>query len=91
MNKTEMVRALAQHPEVGSQRQASKLIDLMAETIMQGVADDGIVVITGFGTFERRHRAERMGRNPRTGEDVTIPARDVPGFRAAKHFKDLVA
>ena len=48
------------------------------------------VVIPGFGTFEKRHRDERTGRNPQTGEATTIAATDVPAFKAGKGFKDRV-
>ena len=48
------------------------------------------VQIVGFGTFEVRERAERLGRNPRTKESITIPASKVPGFKAGKQLKDAV-
>ena len=51
----------------------------------------GKVSISGFGTFETRHRAARMGRNPATGESIYIAAKNVAAFKAAKGLKDRVA
>ncbi len=48
------------------------------------------VVISGFGTFEVRNRVARTGRNPRTGEDISIPGQKSPAFKAGKVLKDLV-
>jgi nucleoid DNA-binding protein len=61
-----------------------------AETIINAVAKGEKVSIKGFGTFERVIRAERPGRNPQTGEPLTIPERAAPVFRAGKSFKDNV-
>ncbi len=48
------------------------------------------MTFTGFGTFERRHREARMGRNPQTGQPVPIAAANVPAFKAGKALKDAV-
>jgi DNA-binding protein HU-beta len=49
------------------------------------------VTIVGFGSFERTHRAARKGRNPKTGEEIQIEAKEVPTFKAGKTFKETVA
>ena len=58
---------------------------------MEAVAEDNKVTLVGFGSFERRHRKEREGRNPKTGEKMLIPETNVPAFSAGKLFKDKVA
>lgn len=49
------------------------------------------MTLVGFGSFEKRHRNARTGRNPQTGETLSIPATDVPAFSAGKNFKEMVA
>lgn len=65
---------------------------LKAEHVLiQGAVKDGDKVrYIGFGTFESRERASRMGRNPQTGEALEIPAMNVPAFKPGQAFKDLV-
>jgi nucleoid DNA-binding protein len=60
------------------------------ELIVGAVADGHKVTYIGFGTFESRDRAERKGRNPQTGEPLTIDAATVPAFKPGKGFKDAV-
>ena len=57
---------------------------------MDGLKVNDKVVVSGFGTFEVRTRAARTGRNPRTGEDITIPEQNTPAFKAGKALKDSV-
>ena len=57
----------------------------------EAVANGDKVTLVGFGSFERRERSEREGRNPKTNEPMTIPAIRVPGFSAGKAFKEKVA
>ena len=64
--------------------EAAAVIDLLLTRISDEVAAGNDVAIKGFGIFEPRHRAERMGRNPATGAAITIPASTTMGFRAAK-------
>eukprot|EP00898_Chlorokybus_atmophyticus_P005254 jgi/Chlat1/572/Chrsp103S01140 len=69
---------------------ASKVVGAALEEIVEAVASGKRVVLTGFGTFEPRIRRERNGRNPQTGEGITIPEQRVPGFSAGARFKDAV-
>ena len=62
-------------------------VDAVLDAITQGVKDDGSVSITGFGTFNRKSRAARRGRNPRTGELMEIPASTTVGFKPAELLK----
>jgi len=65
-------------------------IDAAMEAIMVSVARHESVTLSGFGTFERRERRARIGRNPQTGDPVPIPPRAVPTFRPGTGFRDSV-
>ena len=90
MNKGELVDRIAQRATV-TKKQADAVLSAAIETIMEAVAEDNKVTLVGFGSFERRHRKEREGRNPKTGEKMLIPETNVPAFSAGKLFKDKVA
>ena len=89
MNKAELVDAIA--GKTGdSKASVSATLDATLDAISGALASGEKVQLTGFGTFERRHRAARMGRNPRTGDAVPIAASNVPAFKAGKALKDAV-
>lgn len=90
MNKGELVDKVAEKASV-SKKQADEILTAAIDSIMEAVAGGEKVTLVGFGTFEPRQRQEREGRNPKTGETMTIPASTVPAFSAGKGFKDLVA
>ena len=90
MNKGELVEAISQKISV-SKKEADAIVTAMLEEIMVAVAGGSKVTFVGFGSFEPRERQAREGRNPRTGETMTISATRVPGFSAGKSFKDKVA
>ena len=71
----------------GSGGAAGKAVKAVLDSILDGVERDGSVSIAGFGTFERKERAARTGRNPRTGESLEIPASITVGFRPAAALK----
>lgn len=89
MNKAELGSAIAQKANL-TQKDAAKALDAMAEIITQAVTNGEKVQIVGFGTFERRERAGRTGKNPRTGESIEIAACSVPAFKPGQAFKDAV-
>ncbi len=89
MNKTELTAQIAEKTSL-SKKQVSEVLDAAMETIQDTVAAGEKVSLIGFGTFEKRERPERMGRNPQTGEAVKILASAVPAFKAGKAFKDKV-
>ena len=89
MNKEELVKEICKKTKV-SQKQASDIIGITLEVIEKTVAKGKKVTLVGFGTFEPRKRAARVGRNPQTGKEIKIPAKTVPTFSAGKKFKDLV-
>lgn len=66
---------------------ASAIVDLFFDIISDGLALEGEVKIMGLGTFMVKHKKERMGRNPKTGEAATIAARNVISFRPAKDLR----
>ena len=87
MNKTELIAAVAEKAEI-SKKDAEGAVNAMIDTIIEAVALEDKVQIVGFGTFECRTRNEKLGKNPRTGEDIIIQASKVPAFKAGKAFKD---
>ncbi|MBQ7642056.1 MAG: HU family DNA-binding protein [Acholeplasmatales bacterium] len=89
MTKADMVAAVADKLDL-SKKQAEMAVDTVFNTIMDGLKVNDKVVVSGFGTFEVRTRAARTGRNPRTGEDITIPEQKTPAFKAGKVLKDCV-
>ena len=90
MNKEQLINAIAQKTTI-TKRDASQILDALSDTIMEAVAEGEKITLVGFGTFEPRERKERPGRNPKTGEAMTIPATIVPAFSAGKLFKEKVA
>ncbi|MEB4860805.1 MULTISPECIES: HU family DNA-binding protein [Priestia] len=89
MKKAEFIEAVASKSELTKQ-DAKKAVDALFETISTTLAKGEKIQLVGLGTFEVRERSERTGRNPQTGEEMTIPATKVPGFKAGKEFKEAV-
>lgn len=88
MNKTQLIDALA--ARIGDRRTAATAVDGLLSTIVETVQAGESVSLTGFGVFESRARAARVGRNPRTGETVAVPAATVPAFRPGTSFRTAV-
>ncbi len=87
VNKSNLVDRVASN--LGATRnEAAQYLDAVLEGITQGLIEDGRVKITGFGGFVRRHRAERNGTKPTTGEPIRIPASETCGFKAAPHLRE---
>ena len=89
MNKSQIADRLAGRMGL-SRSAASGAVDAVFETIGEALAEHEEVRIAGFGTFSTKNRPARTGRNPRTGESVSIPASVAPAFRAGKALKDAV-
>ena len=89
MKKTELIAAIAEKAEI-SKKDAEKALNATIETIIDAVAANDKIQLTGFGTFEQRQRNARTGCDPRTGNTIEIPASKVPAFKAGKGFKDIV-
>lgn len=89
MNKAALVDYV--HGKIGGTKvQAEEVVDGMIEAIVTTLKKGGEVSIAGLGIFAVKARAARMARNPKTGEQVKVPATKVPKFRAAKALKDAV-
>ena len=90
MNKTELVSAVAE--KVGmSKKDTDLVINAALDAIAAAMQEGDRVQLVGFGSFEVKKRAARMGRNPKTKEAIEIPASRVPVFKAGKALKDKVA
>jgi DNA-binding protein HU-beta len=90
MNKGELVDAIAEKSGV-TKKEADTVLTVAIDTIVEAVTNGGKVSLIGFGSFEKRERASREGRNPKTGETMTIAVTTVPAFSAGKAFKEIVA
>ena len=89
MNQGELVDKIAEKSGV-TKKQADAILSAALDSIIEAVSDGQKVTLVGFGTFEPRDRKAREGRNPKTGEALTIPATTVPAFSAGKLFKEKV-
>ncbi len=90
MNKTELIAAVAEKAGL-SKKDADAAVAAVFDAVTAELAKGEKVQLIGFGTFEVRERAEKTGRNPRTGETMTIPASKVPAFKAGAALKNAVA
>lgn len=89
MNKAGLIERV--HETLGgSKADAERAVESVISTITDSLKNGEEVSIAGLGIFEAKMRQARMGRNPRTGESISIPAMRVPKFRAAKALKDAV-
>ena len=89
MNKAELINAVAEKADV-SKKDAEAVISATLETITAALKEGDKVQLVGFGSFEVKKRAARMGRNPKTKESIEIPASVVPVFKAGKALTDSV-
>ena len=89
MNKSEIVAAVADELDI-TRKDAECAVDKIFEKITQALVTGDKVVLSGFGAFEVRERAQREGRDPRTGETIIVPASKTPAFKAGKSLKDAV-
>ena len=89
MNRTELISAMAENANM-TKVDTEKALKAFIDTITDELKNGGKVQLVGFGTFEVAERAERQGRNPKTGETITIGASKSPKFKAGKALKDIV-
>lgn len=89
MNKGEFVNAVADAADL-SKADAASAVDAMVSVITETLKSGDSITLVGFGTFQVRSRAERQGRNPKTGEAIKIKASNNPAFKAGKALKDAV-
>ena len=89
MNKSELIDAIAESANL-TKADAGRALEGVVNVITQALSDGDSVALVGFGTFSVKERAERKGRNPQTGEEITIKAATIPSFKAGKSLKDAV-
>lgn len=89
MNKTELVKSIASKAKL-KLSDTEKLVNSFIETVSDELKNKGKVTLVGFGTFAVAHRKEKTGVNPKTGDKITIKAKDVPVFKPGKALKDMV-
>ena len=89
MNKSELIDAIAASADI-PKAVAGRALDAVIESVTGALKAGDSVVLVGFGTFKVNHRASRTGRNPQTGQEITIAASNVPTFVAGKALKDAV-
>ena len=90
MNKAELISAVAMKADV-SKKDAEAVLTAALDTITEALTEGEKVQLVGFGSFELKKRAARLGRNPKTKEAIEIPASVVPTFKAGKALKDAVS
>ena len=90
MNKAELINAVAAAAEV-SKKDVEAVLTATLDAITDALKEGDKVQLVGFGSFEVKKRAARIGRNPKTKESIEIPASVVPVFKASKALKDSVS
>ncbi|MDQ3775127.1 MAG: HU family DNA-binding protein [Pseudomonadota bacterium] len=89
MNKAELIDAVAGSANL-TKVDAGRAVDALVDVIAGALKGDDEVTLVGFGTFTVRKRAARSGRNPRTGDIISIPASNLPAFKPGKALRDAV-
>lgn len=91
MNRVELATAIKNKSQTNlSQKQAEEAISLFTEEVIEAVKKNDSITLVGFGTFKATDRASRVGRNPKTGETINIPAKKTPKFIPGKGFKEAL-
>ena len=90
MNKTELIAAVAEKTGL-TKKDAERVVSATFETVTATIKAGEKVSVSGFGIFEVKTREARVGRNPRTKEEIKIPATKLPAFKASKTLKDTIA
>ncbi|MGL6168136.1 MAG: HU family DNA-binding protein [Fusobacteriaceae bacterium] len=91
MTKKEFITMYAEKSGMKTKVEAERALDAFLETVQEALETSNDVNFTGFGKFEVVERAERMGRNPKTGEEIKIEAKKAVKFKAGKLLSDAVA
>lgn len=88
MNKAQLVAKIAE--QTATKKQAADIVDSILNSIRDSLRKREDVAISGFGTFRVKQTKARMGRNPKTGETIQIPAKKKIAFRASKDLKSVL-
>ena len=90
MNKTELISVVAEKTGL-SKKDSDKAVNAVLDSVVEALKAGEKVTLVGFGAFEVKERAARVGRNPQTKEEINIPATRIPQFKAGKALKDTIA
>lgn len=89
MNKAELIEAIADSADI-TKADAGRALDAMIEVVTKALKEGETVSLVGFGSFVVKERSERQGRNPQTGDAITIQAAKIPSFKPGKALRDAV-
>src|SRR5215203_942947 len=89
MTKADLVEEVAKVTEL-TRKDSEVIVDTMFESVIKALKTGDKLEVRGFGSFRVRQRNARVGRNPKTGEKVEVPAKRVPYFKPSKELKDLI-
>lgn len=89
MTKADLIEDVSQAVEM-SRKDSEIIVETIFESIIRSLRNGDKIEIRGFGSFRTRPRAARIGRNPKTGARVEVPAKKIPFFKPSKELKDLV-
>lgn len=89
MTKAELVDEIAQKADL-TRKHSEVIVDAVFSSIVEALQEGDKIELRGFGSFRVRHRASRTGRNPKTGEGVLVPAKQVPYFKPGKELRELI-
>lgn len=90
MTRSDLIERLAARNPSLSQQDADEAVKTILDTMSHGMAQGQRIEIRGFGSFSLSHRPPRVGRNPKSGERVMVPAKHVPHFKAGKEMRERV-
>jgi integration host factor subunit beta len=89
MTKADLVEEVARVSEL-TKKHSEVIVNTVFQAIIEALKADEKIELRGFGSFRIRHRRPRMGRNPKTGDRVSVPAKMIPYFKPGKDLKDLI-
>ncbi len=89
MNKKELVDSISNSADI-TKAAAEKVLECFMQSIESALKNDGKVVLVGFGTFSVSKRKGRTGRNPQTGKEIDIPAKNIPKFKAGTKLSEVI-
>jgi len=87
MTKADLVELVANHADI-ARKQADEVVQVVLESIVSALHRSDKVELRGFGSFRIRRRGERVGRNPKTGDQVEVPSKKIPYFKPGKHLRE---
>ena len=90
MTKTQFIERFRKNANLKYKTEAERIANIFLDTVKECISEGENIEFKGFGTFKIKEKAQTVGRNPHTGEEVVIPAKKVVKFRAGKELKEIV-